>query len=263
VNGRFLNCVIKLPDEARALEPEIRRCVAKRVKRGRVEFTARAAPRSDAPPLVDSASLAKVAALQKLVHRHFKLEDARPLSVAEVVHLAAKTDNGAAPADGDFATVFMGGAEEILAAFDDARRAEGARLGGELADIFTAMASHYAGLDSAAEGATAADRDSLIARLAELKTELPPERLAQEAALLAAKGDIREEIARIKIHLDEMRRLLGEGGAIGRRLDILLQECQRETNTLCAKTGVAQVSALSVELRLLAEQAREQAQNLE
>ena len=266
VNGRFLHCVVKLPEETRPLEPDIRRALAEHAKRGRVEFSARVAREDDdGGGAINEATLAAVAEMQKLVHRHFKLEDARPLSVAEIIHLAKNAGDSAplSAVDSAFTAAFLEGAKQALAAFDAARTGEGERLRGEIADIFAAMAEHCAGLDAAAADAAQADRDALIARLADLQTELPPERLAQEAALLAAKSDIREEIARLKIHLDEMRRLLAEGGAVGRRLDVLLQECQREANTLAAKTGSAPIVAIAVELRLLAEQAREQAQNLE
>ena len=109
----------------------------------------------------------------------------------------------------------------------------------------------------------AANKERLVTRLQELKEELDPARLEQELTFLAQKADVDEELDRLETHLDEVRRVLPSKGAIGRRLDFLMQELNREANTLSSKAIVADTSLQAVELKVLIEQMREQIQNIE
>jgi uncharacterized protein (TIGR00255 family) len=156
--------------------------------------------------------------------------------------------------------------EKALEALVAMRRAEGARL----IPILEARLAEIARLVAAAEQSAAAQPEAIKLRLGEMvaalldaSPALPPERLAQEAALLVAKADIREEIDRLSAHVVAAQELLAGGGAIGRRLDFLCQEFNREANTLCSKSADVALTRIGLDLKAVIEQLREQVQNLE
>jgi uncharacterized protein (TIGR00255 family) len=158
------------------------------------------------------------------------------------------------------------GFQEALANLIEMRRQEGEGLGRVLA----ARLAEIAALTARAEGAPGRRPEAIKARLAEqvatllsASDRLDPDRLHQEAILMASKADIREELDRLGSHVTQSRRLLEQGGAIGRRLDFLAQELNREANTLCAKSNDVELTNIGLELKSVVEQFREQVQNLE
>jgi uncharacterized protein (TIGR00255 family) len=163
--------------------------------------------------------------------------------------------------------------EAILADFDEALSdlvAMRAREGSAISGVLQLRLDEIARLTSAAEGSPARTVEAIRARLAEqvaalldAAPALDPDRLHQEAVLLATKADIREEIDRLQAHVEAARTLLVEGGPVGRRLDFLAQEFNREVNTLCAKAGDRSLTAIGLELKAVVDQLREQIQNLE
>jgi uncharacterized protein (TIGR00255 family) len=160
----------------------------------------------------------------------------------------------------------LAGWQTALARLAEMRAAEGERL----ETVLTARLDEIEGLVAECEGLAAVQPEALRARLREQVQELlqavpalPEERLAQEAALIAAKADVREELDRLGAHVAAARALLAEGGAIGRRLDFLCQEFNREANTLCAKSSDIALTRLGLTLKAAIEQLREQVQNIE
>ncbi len=156
--------------------------------------------------------------------------------------------------------------ERALAALVDARRAEGGRLKG----LVEGHLSSIAGFAAKAGAAAAAQPEALRQRLKEQVEELlaaspalPEERLAQEAAILITKADVREELDRLEAHVAAAGELLAEGGPVGRRLDFLCQEFHREANTLCAKAADVELTRIGLELKGVIDQLREQVQNIE
>jgi uncharacterized protein (TIGR00255 family) len=146
------------------------------------------------------------------------------------------------------------------------RTEEGARLDGvlrERLDEIAMLVRQAAAAAAAQPAAIKARLENLVKALIETVPALPEERLAHEAALLVAKADIREELDRLKAHLDAARALLAEGEAIGRRFDFLCQEFNREANTLCSKSADLELTRLGLALKAAIEQLREQVQNIE
>jgi len=158
----------------------------------------------------------------------------------------------------------------LLAAFVDAlddQRANRQREGDELALLIeqrlSSISEIVTDLRARMPEIVSGQRDKLRSRLAELQAELDAERLEQEMALIAQKADVDEELDRLDTHVKEVRRVLKKGGAVGRRLDFLMQELNREANTLSSKAVVAESTQAAVELKVLIEQMREQIQNIE
>ena len=155
---------------------------------------------------------------------------------------------------------------EMLAALAAARGAEGAQLETVLRERLDALAALVEAATTSAAAQPGAIRDRLEAMVAELieaDARLPDERLAQEAALLAGKADVREELDRLRVHIGAVGELIDAGEAVGRRLDFLCQELNREANTLCSKSAAVDLTRIGLDMKATIEQFREQVQNVE
>src|SRR3569623_864729 len=153
--------------------------------------------------------------------------------------------------------------DEELAELTATRAREGAKLQELIAQRCEAVAAEAAQARQRLPEVRVRFREKLAARLAEMKTELDPQRLEQEMVLLSQRLDVEEELDRLDAHLAEVRRVLGQAGAVGRRLDFLMQELLREANTLGSKSADVETTRISVEMKVLIEQMREQVQNIE
>ena len=267
VNGRFLDVSLTLPDEFRSLEPTLRELVTARFKRGKIQLRLTGAAESEgagAEPLPEQ--LAHLGQVESRVRE--LLPNARPLSV----HEAMQWCRGAARAevDGDDELETAKRCIEGLAA---ARAREGERLAAILAE----RVAHLRALASAAEplvpAAVARQQQRFIERWNDalvqtgaaqsISREATEERALNEAAAYAIRIDVAEELGRLRSHLDEIDRLLGKGGEIGKRLEFLIQELLREANTLGSKSTSIEMTAISVDMKVAIEQVREQIQNVE
>src|SRR5690606_3900244 len=175
-------------------------------------------------------------------------------------------DEGRAPEDDEqVAELVLACASEAVDGLKAARLQEGAAI----AAVLLSQLDTVAGLVAAAEAHPSRTRPSIEARLREqlsLLTDdssLSPDRLAQEALLLATRADIREELDRLAAHIAAARKLINEGGPVGRRLDFLAQEFNREANTLCSKSNAVDLTAIGLDLKAVIDQLREQVQNIE
>lgn len=269
VNGRGLDLRFRLADTLGANEAALRAIVAKQATRGSFtiqlwEDLAReeGALRLNASALqsvVDALEAAELAA------------DAAGLSLAPSRAADILAIKGVMEKGGDVPAPDEGVKAALLSTFSDAIRAlvtaraeEGARqqaqLSGLVDEIETLTQAAANAFDEQQDGAPR----RLALKLAELsETEVDPDRLAQELALIAVKGDIREELDRLTTHIEAARDLLGEAGAIGRKLDFLTQEFNREVNTLCSKSGSAELTRIGLAMKVAVDQVREQAQNVE
>jgi uncharacterized protein (TIGR00255 family) len=267
VNGRFLDLVLRLPDEHRPLEPALRELLTARFKRGKIELRLTGAGDSesgDSEPTPEQ--LAHLGQVESRVRE--LLPNARPLSV----HEAMQWCRGAARNEAA-ATSVLDAARRAVEGLAAARAQEGARL----AAVLLERVGHLRGLAAAAEplvpAAVARLQERFVERWREalestgaaqsVSRQAIEERALNEAAAYAIRIDVAEELARLRSHLDEIARLLGKGGEVGKRLEFLIQELLREANTLGSKSTSIEMTALSVDMKVAIEQLREQVQNVE
>jgi uncharacterized protein (TIGR00255 family) len=276
VNSRFLDIAFRLPDEMRQVEPALRSLITANIKRGKIEVRAALENASQNLPIKPSAAvLEQLHSIQKDVQ--LTLKDARSLSVAEVMRLTGAQVNtpGNALANGkDTSTSLLELTQTAIVELLSSREREGARL-------TLMLQSHLSQLRVLASQAgplipllVAQQRSKFMDRwneaLAMGSTESKPEahqmamdRALNEATAFAIRIDVAEELTRLASHLDEIERILKKGGESGKKLDFLIQELHREANTLGAKSSVLELTRISVEMKVLIEQMREQVQNIE
>lgn len=262
VNHRYLEQTLRLPDELRSVEPALREAVAARLARGKVDLRVswQPGPGQAATTRPDHRLLESLAAAERDVLAVFP--DARRLGVADLLRWPGVLDSVQPDMEALQAEV-LAALAEALAQFDDTRLREGGRLAALMLERVAAMRAEVAAVEPLIPHLVAGYRERLAARLREAAVDADPARLAQEFALFANRIDIDEEIGRLRTHLDELDGLLTKGGTVGKRLDFLLQELQREANTLGSKSVATETTRVSMELKVLIEQVREQAQNLE
>ena len=266
VNSRFLDLSFRLPDELRALEPALRALVTRQIKRGKVEVRA-AIENLDSGALPDPSPrlLQRLDALQETVRAWLPL--AAPLSVAEVLRLGSS--HGAAQDDWSAAVPAL--AEKALKALLAARQQEGARLATMLQERVQQLRSLTLQAVPLVPKLVEQQRQRFMERwkeamgLAEgsVAPEAARDRALSEATAFAIRIDVAEEVTRLQSHLDEIERLLKQGGEVGKRLVFLIQELHREANTLGSKSAALDLTRISVDMKVLIEQMREQVQNIE
>jgi uncharacterized protein (TIGR00255 family) len=262
VNHRYLEFQTRIPEELRPLEPAMREAVAARLTRGKVDCRITFTPVASAKRslVADSAALAALQAASRQVVTQFP--DARPLSVSEVLHWPGVLAEESLSADKVKERV-MALIGQAIRDLDQTRAREGAKLEAILRERLERMAALVKEAEPLMPGAVKAFADKLAAKVAEAGANPGDERVHQEIVLYAARIDVDEELSRLVAHVSEFRRVLDKGGACGKRLDFLCQELNREANTLGSKSVANEMTRISVELKVLIEQMREQVQNIE
>jgi len=268
VNAKGLDLRLRLPPGWDSLEPAVRAKAADMLSRGAVSATLTVV-REGKPPVVrvNEAVLSTVLGTLKALAGRIDAERPRLdgiLAIRGVVEVADAEDEESERRAAEAAVV--AGFAAALAGLAEMRRREGETL----ARILSARLEEIAALIGRAEAAAARRPDAVkqriaeqVAALLETSDRLDPDRLHQEAVLIAARADVREELDRLASHVEQARAMIRGGGAIGRRLDFLSQEFNRESNTLCAKANDLDLTNIGVELKTVVEQFREQVQNLE
>ena len=266
VNGRGLDVRCRLPSGLDRLDPVVRAEAAKHLKRGNVSATLTLSRAAGASPFtVDRAVLDQVLALQADLLGRI---DRAPPRLETLLLIPGVLDRGglADAIDDKAEKVLLAGFAQVLTRLIAARAEEGARLQA----VLLGQVQEIERLTAEAAGAAVLRPDAVkerlrlqIQALLDAVPALPEERLAQELALLAAKGDVREELDRLLAHIGQARDMLKEGGAIGRRLDFLSQEFNRESNTLCSKSQDVTLTRVGIALKSVIDQFREQIQNVE
>ena len=262
VNGRFLDIQFRLPDELRGIEPALREMLGARISRGKVECRAStAASLGDTPRLELNAALLKALADVDVRIRQ-AMPDSAPLSVADVLRWPGMTSDGADAGDAVRAAT-LDIARQALDEFAATRSREGDKLKAMLQERVARMEAMLHDIQPRLPEAIAAYQQKMAAKLREALGASDDERVRQEIAVYAVRIDIAEELNRLGAHLAEVRRVLGAGGPAGKRLDFLMQELNREANTLGSKSVSKELSDAGLEFKLLIEQMREQVQNIE
>ncbi|HJV93051.1 MAG TPA: YicC/YloC family endoribonuclease [Azonexus sp.] len=262
VNSRYLDFHFRITEDLRALEMPLRELLAAKLTRGKVEcrlaFTA-ATARSEQLQL-NAELLGSLKSLNRQVRA--EMPEADPLTVNDVLRWPGMFGDQSI----DFAalgTEVMALAREALADFSATRGREGDKLAAMIVDRVNAMRDIVRQVAPRIPEAQALFTDKLRQRLSEALGNASDERILQEVAVFATRIDVAEELSRLTTHLDEVERVLKHGGACGKRLDFLMQELNREANTLGSKSAITEVSQAAMDLKLLIEQMREQIQNLE
>ena len=262
VNHRYLETSVRLPESFRGLENSVREAIRKKLNRGKVEcqlrFQSTEAGQTDLQinkELIEMLVQANIE-IQKLTSTESQLSSAEILRWPGVI------------VDQNFDSEII--AAEALALFKIAldelissRQREGDALKGFVIQRIESIREIVSSIREKMPEIISGQRKNLLGRLADLKAELEPTRLEQEIAILAQKADVDEELDRLDSHLSEVERVVASAGQKGRRLDFLMQELNREANTLSSKSIVVDTTLGAVELKVLIEQMREQIQNIE
>jgi uncharacterized protein (TIGR00255 family) len=262
VNHRYLDIQFRLPEDLRSIEPALREILAAKLNRGKVEcrvsFAATAG--AEREPELNEVLLQQVIALDARVRRAFPA--AASLNVSDVLRWPGMLGADTLPVE-----ELKGACRELLQTvleeFTAARAREGEKLKEMLLERASAMERRLAEVVPRMPEVLAAFQEKLAARLKEAMVSGDDERIRQEIALFANKIDVDEELTRLATHVAELRRILAAGGTVGKRLDFLMQELNREANTLGSKSVDLAVTQASMDLKLLIEQMREQVQNIE
>jgi uncharacterized protein (TIGR00255 family) len=261
VNHRYLEPQFRLPDAFRDLEVPLRDRVRTRLKRGKVDATLRVAA-AVATAHLEINRPALLHLLETLAELKRDAPDAVEPQALDLLRwpgvlVEPRADSEAAKA------LVIDSFEQALSALEDHRRREGAMLGDLIGVKLVEIEAHVAALRGIVAGLPAQQRHRLQSRLKELPITVDADRLEQEVALLAQRADVVEELDRLEIHVADARNNLAGEGPHGRHLDFLLQELNREANTLASKSMLAETAQRAIELKVIIEQIREQAQNIE
>ena len=266
VNSRFLDLVFRLPDELRQAEPAMRELLTAKLKRGKVEMrvslesTTAGSLRSPSP-----ITLQRLGSLEDSIKSW--LPQARPLSVADVLRIATNEDKKPHDHSEELLQLAQAALKELMAA----REREGARLARTMLDRTIQLRALAASATPMVPKLVEQQKTRFLERWKEALSlggnavlpEIAQDRALTEATAFAIRIDVSEEITRLASHLDEIERLLGSGGELGKRLDFLIQELHREANTLGSKSASLELTRVSVDMKVLIEQIREQVQNIE
>ncbi|MEN9480390.1 MAG: hypothetical protein RLZZ298_1785 [Pseudomonadota bacterium] len=263
VNSRYLDFHFRIAEDLRSMEIPLRELLSSRLSRGKIEcrlgFNS-AAARADQLQL-NQELFGTLKSLNDSVRA--QMPEARTLSVSDVLRWPGMFGEQGI----DFSAVgpqVLALAREVLEEFSASRSREGEKLGEMIVDRVNAIREIVRKVAPRIPEAQALFTDKLRQRLQDaLGTNASDDRILQEVAVFATRIDVAEELTRLNAHLDEVERVVKKGGACGKRLDFLMQELNREANTLGSKSAITEVSQAAMDLKLLIEQIREQVQNLE
>src|SRR5580765_3467684 len=264
VNSRFLDVQMRIAEELRALEPMLRERIGERIARGKIECRMFLVEGSAPATELNEAALGQLKTLAAKAKKAFPKGEA--LRIADVLRWPGVVSSPAAD-ERELRPIAEKLCRKALEEFVAARAREGAKLATAIGERIAAMRSRVEAVAPLMPQAVAAYKEKLTARLREAIDSADDERVRAEVTVFAQKADVDEELTRLRAHLAEVERVLKEGGTrsspVGKRLDFLAQELNREANTVASKSVSQAISEAALELKLLVEQMREQVQNLE
>ena len=260
VNHRFLEIGTRLPDELRALEPALRERISGRVSRGKLDLGMRLrAPEGGEALRIDPSTVARLSEVARELYTHFPTMQIEFTDLLEFPGVLGTRASDPAALQAEALALL----DAVLAEYVAAREREGANLSAAIAERVDGIERIAKDVRTLVPDIRAALRQKLATRLADLATPVDPGRFEQELVIGLQKLDVDEELDRLDSHVGEIRRVLKQKEPVGRRLDFLLQEFNREANTLGSKSVDARTSNAAVELKVLIDQIREQIQNIE
>ena len=267
VNSRFLDVAFRMPDELRQHEGAIRELVTAAFRRGKIDIRVSAARgAADDWPQPSADQLSRLARLERSVA--VWLPKAAPLSVHEALQWCRSAPAGGGQVD----AALLAAARKAVAALKESREREGEKLTAMLTERIGRLRELAAQAEPLVPAVVERQQHRFLERWnealkatggADIPTDALRERALNEAATFALRIDVAEELSRLRAHLEEIARLLKAGGELGKRLDFLIQELHREANTLGSKSAALELTGVSVEMKVLIEQMREQVQNIE
>jgi uncharacterized protein (TIGR00255 family) len=262
VNHRYLDIQFRIPDELRTFEPAMREKASARINRGKIEVRIALArtPAEQTLLQIDARLLEQLSQANAAVKA--VMPESAPLSVNEALRWPGMLGNDSLPQE-ELQEACHRLLDRALDDFTATRAREGEKLKATLLERISAMEGLVRDIAPRIPLLISAYRDKLAARLRDAMVNVEDDRLKQELVLFASKIDVDEELSRLNAHLGEIRRILDKGGVAGKRLDFLMQELNREANTLGSKSVDMEVTRTSMELKVLIEQMREQIQNIE
>lgn len=262
VNHRYLDIQFRLPDKFRVLEPSIRELMTSQLNRGKVDcyMSFNQLSGNEDMQKINTELLQRLLELNHTVKT--ALSDAQSLSVADIIRWPGILKTDMLPTD-DLCNLCKELLQTTLHEFTAARAREGEKLKILLLERLTKMRQLTAMASPLIPALVTAFQEKITARLNDAIINNENDRIRQELVLFASKIDIDEELSRLETHLDEVERVLIKGGVVGKRLDFLMQELNREANTIGSKSVDSDISKISMELKILIEQMREQVQNIE
>lgn len=268
VNGRGLEVRLRTPNGFDWIDNICRQAIQKKFKRGNIQANLNVTRQAGSSvPVVNEAFLKDVAGLAKRLEERFGAKSASADGLLALKGVLEIPDNSVSDEDREALQALVAASlDEALSSLKTTREEEGKALGGILIEKLDELQS----LTDSAEADPSRSPEAIRERLAsnvqalmEATGNLDEARLAQEAAILATKADIREELDRLNTHIASARQLLSDGGPAGRKLDFICQEFNREANTLCSKSNASAITSIGLEMKVVIDQFREQVQNLE
>ncbi|WP_330961392.1 YicC/YloC family endoribonuclease [Photobacterium sp. 53610] len=261
VNQRYLETYLRLPEQFRSLEPVLRERFRQRLARGKVECSLRfeANPAANTELRINESLAKQVIKAASWVKETAGEGNIGPFQVLNWPGVMETPEQDMDIINQELLTAFDGAVDDFIAA----RASEGANMKDLIDQRLDAITTEATKVRALMPEVMQWQRERILTRLEEAKVELDANRVEQELIMLAQKSDVAEELDRLDSHVKETRKILKKGGACGRRLDFMMQEFNRESNTLASKSINTDITASAVELKVLIEQMREQIQNIE
>lgn len=259
VNGRFLELNFKMPDSLRHLESKLRGAFQKKLKRGKVDCYITLSQNLKSTLKVNKSALEQLSIAIKTIEKGIGGISTNALEILNYPGIQVQDENVQSKID-DFV---LNSLETAISKLVTARAHEGEKLKLAIQSRLESIEKELLPVEKALSELVFKEREKIKAKIAELSIEIDPNRIEQEVTLVAQKADVREEYDRLKAHIKEVRSILQTGGICGKRLDFMMQEFNREANTLASKASSLDITKVAVELKVLIEQMREQVQNIE
>ena len=259
VNGRFLELNFKMPDSLRHLESKLREAFQKKLKRGKVDCYITLSQNLKSTLKVNKSALEQLSIAIKTIEKGIGGISTNALEILNYPGIQVQDENVQSKID-DFV---LNSLETAISKLVTARAHEGEKLKLAIQSRLESIEKELLPVEKALSELVFKEREKIKAKIAELSIEIDPNRIEQEVTLVAQKADVREEYDRLKAHIKEVRSILQTGGICGKRLDFMMQEFNREANTLASKASSLDITKVAVELKVLIEQMREQVQNID